>query len=53
MDLVAWAKQRYKNGGGQPRRWLDGILGMAGMGKELWKDEDADDYVRNLRKGWE
>ena len=31
----------------------DGILALAGSGKELWADEHADDYVRRLREGWE
>jgi len=53
MDLIAWAKQRYTDGGNRQRRWLEGILGMAGMGKELWKGEDPDEYVRRLREGWE
>jgi hypothetical protein len=36
----------------QPKR-LEGILKMRGMGKDLWKNEDPDDYVRKLREGWE
>jgi hypothetical protein len=31
----------------------DGILALAGSGKEIWADEHADDYVRRLREGWE
>jgi hypothetical protein len=52
-ELLTWAKQRYRSGGAQPRRWLDGVFGMAGMGRELWKGEDPDEYVRRLRQGWE
>jgi hypothetical protein len=33
--------------------WLSGILKMRGMGKDLWKNEDPDEYVRKLREGWE
>jgi hypothetical protein len=51
-ELLVWAKQRYKSSGPEPR-WLEGILGMAGMGRELWKREDPDEYVRRLRQGWE
>jgi len=32
--------------------WLKGILRMKGMGKDLWRGEDPDEYVRNLRKNW-
>lgn len=30
----------------------DPILQMRGVGKEIWADTDADEYVRNLREGW-
>ena len=35
--------------------WLvvDPILALAGSGKEIWADEDADAYVRRLREDWE
>ena len=31
----------------------DPILALAGCGREIWADEDADAYVRRLREGWE
>jgi hypothetical protein len=31
----------------------DSILELKGLGKEIWKNVDADDYVRKLREGWE
>ncbi len=31
----------------------DPILALAGSGREIWADEDADAYVRRLREGWE
>ena len=37
-------KQRIKN---------DPILAMRGLGKEIWADVDADEYVRQLREEWE
>ena len=52
-ELVTWAKQRYEKSGAKNARWLDSILSMAGMGKELWKGENPDEYVRRLREGWE
>ncbi|MEW6557675.1 MAG: ribonuclease H-like domain-containing protein [Elusimicrobiota bacterium] len=30
----------------------DPVLSMSGAGKEIWKDVDADDYVKGLREGW-
>ncbi len=31
----------------------DSILELKGLGKEIWKNVDADEYVRKLREGWE
>lgn len=31
----------------------DPILGLRGLGRGLWQDEDADEYVRHLRSDWE
>jgi hypothetical protein len=31
----------------------DPILGLRGLGKEIWAGEDADEYVSRLRGGWE
>ena len=31
----------------------DPILGLRGLGRELWQDEDADEYARRLRSDWE
>lgn len=31
----------------------DPILGLRGLGRELWEGEDPDDYVSRLREGWE
>jgi hypothetical protein len=30
----------------------DPILQMYGVGKEIWADVDADEYVRDLRANW-
>jgi hypothetical protein len=30
----------------------DPLLSAVGLGKELWADEHADEYVANLRKDW-
>ncbi len=52
-ELIEWAKQRYGKGTASQPRWLDGVFQMFGLGKELWRGEDPDEYVRNLREGWE
>lgn len=52
-ELVTWARERYGKGGGKPIRWLDGVFQIFGTGKELWKGEDPDEYVRRIREGWE
>lgn len=33
--------------------WLRGIFEMIGTGKEVFADEDPDEYVRRLREGWD
>jgi len=30
----------------------DPVLRMRGVGKEVWADTNADDYVRDLRANW-
>lgn len=32
---------------------IDPLLKLAGSGKDIWKDEHADEYVNRLREGWE
>jgi len=32
---------------------VDPLLALIGAGSEIWKDEPADQYVANLRTGWE
>ena len=52
-ELIDWAKERYGKSAPRQVRWLDGIFQMRGMGRELWKGEDPDEYVRGLRENWE
>jgi hypothetical protein len=52
-ELIDWAKQRYGTAAAGQTRWLDGVFKMFGLGKELWRGEDPDEYVRKLREGWE
>lgn len=53
-DLIVWAQGQFANGVDElPNKWLDKVLQLRGSGKHLWQDEDADNYVRSLREGWE
>ena len=51
-DLLEWAKQQYGKSSPCRSRWLEGILQMRGMGRELWRGEDPDEYVREIRENW-
>jgi len=31
----------------------DPLLSLYGSGRDLWADENADEYVRRLRAGWD
>ena len=31
----------------------DPLLASRGSGRELWRDEHADEYLRRLREGWD
>jgi len=52
-EIVEWAKQRYGTEKQDRGRWLDSVFQLRGLGKELWRGEDADEYIRKLREGWE
>ncbi len=38
---------------GTSDRWLESLFELEGLGKEHWKDVDPDEFVRQLREGWE
>ena len=50
-DLIEWYRREYvgsrESGGNDP------ILSLRGLGREIWADEDADEYVARLREGWQ
>ena len=50
--LLAWYESEYANvrQEGVPE---DSILQLRGLGSEIWNGVDPDDYVRQLREGWE
>jgi hypothetical protein len=68
LPLLNWAIARYDRGnigaggsekaGGartdeQPKRWLEALFELEGLGKEYLEGVDPDEYVRKLREGWE
>ena len=50
-DLLDWYGETYV--GRRSESVEDPILALRGVGKSLWADEDADEYVRRQRKGWQ
>lgn len=53
-ELLDWAMRRNGRVSEEPQlRWLDGLHQLKGLGKEIWKGIDPDEYVRSLREGWE
>ena len=49
-DLLDWYRVFARERAGAP---ADPILSLRGLGREIWKDEDPDSYVAELRRGWE
>jgi len=47
--LLHWYESVYAKNDGRK----DSLLDLRGLGKELWKGVDPDEYVRSLREGWE
>lgn len=34
-------------------RWLESLFELKGLGTEIWKGIDPDEYIRQLRDGWD
>ena len=49
-ELLDWFLERYN--GAELLSHGDPLLGLRGLGRDLWNDETADDYVKRLREGW-
>lgn len=49
--LVVWYHHDYAGSG--DTKEIDPILSLRGMGKAIWRQEDADSYVSQLRAGWQ
>ena len=50
--LLDWYKREYCARQPVINEEDDPILQMLGVGKEIWADTNADDYVRDLRANW-
>ncbi len=51
-ELLDWYRMEYvRSTSERPAR--DPLLALKGLGRDLWQNEDADDYVRRVREGWE
>jgi hypothetical protein len=50
--LLDWYAYTYSGKETAMREEDDPILQMRGVGKEIWADTDADEYVRGLRANW-
>lgn len=48
QHLIDWYIRGYAVT--SPKEIQDPVLSLRGLGKELWADEDADDYVRRQRE---
>lgn len=51
-DLLDWYETEYSKRAEAVGAPPDPILALRGVGREIWQDEDSDEYVRNLREGW-
>jgi hypothetical protein len=49
--LLDWYRQDYN--APRPGEWLRGVFELIGAGRELFGEVRADEYVRQLREGWE
>lgn len=50
--LLDWYEREYSGKQSILREEDDPVLQMRGVGKEIWADTNADDYVRDLRANW-
>jgi hypothetical protein len=50
--LLDWYSEKFV-GKRKDSKETDPILGLRGLGKEIWVGETPDDYVNRVRGGWE
>ena len=52
QPLLEWYREKFI-GKRKGSKETDPILGLLGLGKEIWVGENPDEYVRRVRGGWE
>jgi hypothetical protein len=54
-SLVEWAKKYSEQAMDSDVRggWLAGLHQLRGLGRDVWRGVNPDEYVRSLREGWE
>ncbi len=52
-QLLDWYEKQFARSSREQMLESDPILGLRGLGKEIWEGEDPDEYVRRLREGWQ
>ena len=50
-SLIEWY-ERWSEKTARHASESDPLLALAGSGRDLWKSEHADEYVKRLREGW-
>jgi hypothetical protein len=50
-DLLRWYEE-WSERTSRRAAESDPLLALAGSGRELWRSEHADEYVKRLREGW-
>jgi hypothetical protein len=50
-EILDWYRAEYARAG-RSRNIEDPILGLRGVGKELWKDLGGEKFITGLRKNW-
>lgn len=48
--LIDWYERDFI--AAESNSYQDSLMALRGLGKEIWLDEDADEYVSSLRAGW-
>ena len=48
-ELIDWYHAEFLGGNG---RTEDPVLALRGLGRKIWENEDADEYVRRQRADW-
>lgn len=51
-ELLGWYDRDYAKQEPASAYENDPILALRGVGAEIWKDEDPDEYIRKLREDW-